>query len=49
MRQGGSDGNSNSVTNAGGTTEDSHLRNVNKLEEVLKRQRDRLDNIQDQF
>lgn len=42
----------NTNTHAGGVTSiesTSHNRNVSKLEEVLKRQRDRLDHIQGQF
>lgn len=46
----GSDSNSQTVTQAGITSNnESHMKNVKKLEEVLQRQRDRLDNIAEQF
>lgn len=46
LRGGTSDQNhSNSHTKAEGATDDTHLRNYNKLEEVLQRQRERLDVI----
>lgn len=49
--RGGSDQNhSNSHTKAeGAATDDTNLRNYNKLEEVLHRQRERLEAIQNQF